>query len=340
MARLSMPLRNYLGGMAHTLGMIAALAACPLTPAAAQPLHWQAYTYWGSPTVVAAAGFRKLTEDLQAVSDGALTIKFNLGGSLSIAAANINAAVSDDVVQIADDAYYQGTIPLGGLLQLPLLIHDVAEMHKAVGIMRPTFERGYAKRGITVLGYYVYPAQVFWSRGNLTSLAQIEGRKYRVSSPEQGGFLKAFGGLPVTLGSADVPAALERGVVDGVLTASAGGVLAWKELLKSSYHIDVNFPVAWVIVNSDRFNALAPALQATIRSTVERDLAQLTIDLQSEDARITQLLAGEGVTITPASTADETATREKMTIYWDSWATAHGAEAVALLKQVRSTLGR
>jgi TRAP-type C4-dicarboxylate transport system substrate-binding protein len=318
---------------------VAILAASVLgTQARAE--QWQAYTYWGSPTVVAAVGFKKLTEDIQTLSDGALTIKFNLGGSLSIAASNINSAVSDDIVQIADDAYYQGAIPSGGLLQLPFLIRDIAEVNKVVGILRPTIERDYAKRGVTVLGYYAYPPQVFWSRGAVTSLAQISGKKYRVSSPEQGDFIKAFGGLPVTLGSADVPAALERGVVDGVLTASAGGVLAWKELLKSSYHIGVNFPVAWIIANTDRFKALSPDLQAKIHETVQQDLDKLTVDLQSDDASITQRLSGEGVTITPASEADEAAAREKMTSAWESWAKARGPESVDLLKQVRAALGR
>ena len=192
--------------------------------------NWQAYTYWGTPTVVASRGFRKLTEDIEQLSAGELKIKFNLGGTLSINAININAAVSDDIVQIADDAFFHGSIPIAGLSALPFLVHGVDDMTKLMAIVRPLAERDYAKKGVTMLGYFAYPPQVFWFRGDLTSLSDIKGRKIRVTSAEQGEVIKNFGGTPVQLGSADVPAALERGIVDGILTASAGGIAAWKEV--------------------------------------------------------------------------------------------------------------
>ena len=63
-----------------------------------------------------------------------------------------------------------------------------------------------------------------------------------------------------------LPAALERGIVDGILTASAGGILAWKELLKSSYTMGVNHPVGFIIVNTERFKKLSPDLQTKVRA--------------------------------------------------------------------------
>src|SRR4051812_18418026 len=164
--------------------------------------NWQAYTYWGTPTVVASRNFRKLTEDIEQLSAGELKIKFNLGGTLSINAININAAVSDDIVQIADDAFFHGSLPIGGLSALPFLVHGVDEMATLMTIVRPLVERDYAKKGVTMLGYFAYPPQVFWFRNDLTSLADVKGRKIRVTSAEQGEVIKSFGGTPVQLGSA------------------------------------------------------------------------------------------------------------------------------------------
>ena len=59
--------------------------------------------------------------------------------------------------------------------------------------------------------------------------------KLRVTSVEQGEFIRRFGGVSLTLGSPDVAAALDRGVVEGVLTASSGGGIAWHDLLKYRY---------------------------------------------------------------------------------------------------------
>ena len=178
----------------------AALTAFGAAPAPARAAdNWQAYTYWGTPTVVASRNFRKLTEDIEQLSAGELKIKFNLGGTLSINAININAAVSDDIVQIADDAFFHGSIPIAGLSALPFLVHGVDEMAKLMTIVRPLAERDYAKKGVTMLGYFAYPPQVFWFRGDMTSLADVKGRKIRVTSAEQGEVIKSFGGTPVQL---------------------------------------------------------------------------------------------------------------------------------------------
>lgn len=315
-----------------------AIAALPLPGFANE--QWQAYTYWGSPNVVSAKGFRKLVDEIEASSGGTLKIKFNLGGSLSIAAPNINAAVADDIVQIADDAYFQGAIPAATLLAMPFLTRNLDEMHKVVATMRPHIEAAYAKRGVTALGYYIYPPQVLWSRGQVASLADIRGKKYRVSSPEQGEFMKAFGAVPVTIGSADVPAALERGVVDGVLTASAGGVLAWKDLLKTSYRLGVNYPVAWIIVNTERFNRLSPDMQKKIRDLATTELSALTTALQADDVELTKKFGSEGIQVVSAKPEDEEEARKKMEPLWTSLSRARGQETTDLLGRIRSALSR
>lgn len=302
--------------------------------------NWQAYTYWGTPTVVASRNFRKLTEEIEQVSAGALKMKFNLGGTLSINAININSAVSDDIVQIADDAYYHGSVPIAGLSALPFLVRGVDDMNKLMGIVRPLAERDYAKKGVTVLGWYAYPPQVFWFRGNVTSLAEVKGRKVRVTSAEQGEVVKSFGGTPVQLGSADVPAALERGIVDGILTASAGGILAWKELLKSSYTMGVNYPVAFIIANTERFNKLPPAVQTKVRELVNKAMADQTVELQREDGELRKKFGTEGITMHEVK-ADELAQAEAaMKPYWETWAKARGPEAVKTLADIRQALGR
>ncbi|TWG96416.1 TRAP-type C4-dicarboxylate transport system substrate-binding protein [Mesorhizobium sp. J18] len=320
------------------LGAAAALFGAQ--PALQAQEQWQAYTYWGSPTVIAAKGFKKLTEDIEAASDGALTMKFNLGGSLSIAGANINSAVTDDVVQFAHDAFYQGAIPGAGVVSLPFLIRGADEMAKAVDLVIPYAEAEYKKRGITLLGYYSYSPQVLFSRDVVKSLADLNGKKVRVTSPEQSDFVKAFGGTPVNLTSADVPTALERGLVDVVLTAPSGGAMAWKELLKSSYRLEVNFPVSWIIVNSDRFETLAPELQEKIRGIVKTETTALTKELAGNDASLNEQLAAAGLEITEQSAEDQKAAMEKMEPMWSTWAEGRGPEVVELLKSIRTTLGR
>ena len=122
--------------------------------------------------------------------------------------------------------------------------------------MAPYLEKAFEKKGVIVLGQYLYPFQVGFSSKKLTSLADIKGQKIRVTSPEQGEFIKRLGGVPVTLGAPEVPSALDRGVVDGVLTASTGGGNVWKDLLKFNYRLGINYFNSVFIVNKERFGKL------------------------------------------------------------------------------------
>ena len=321
---------------------VLALAGAPL--AAAGPAraadNWQAYTFWGSPTVAAARGFRKIVTDMEEASGGELKIKFNLGGTLSINAANIASSISDDVIQLADDSFYAGAIPVAALATLPFLTNSVDEVHKVMTVVRPIAERDYGKRAILVLGYYVYPPQVFWFRGNITSLDQVKGRKLRVSTAEQGDFLKRIGATPVQVTSAEVPAALERGIVDGVLTASAGGILAWKDLLKSSYQLGVNYHVSYIVANAARFQKLPADMQAKLRALVNKNCTELSAELQRDDVELRQKFAADGMQMTAATDKDRAAAAALAKTTADEWAKSRGPEAVDSLAKARALLGR
>ena len=233
----------------------------PFSPAAAAD-KWDLYVYNAVSTVSAVKGMNIVIEQIEKETGGDLTIRLHLGGSLPINTTTITQAVSDDVVQMGDDGYFLGNIPIGGVLRLPMLIRSPEEYQKAAAIMAPYLEKAFEKKGVLVLGQYIYPYQVAFSSKKLTSLADIKGQKIRVTSPEQGEFIKRLGGVPVTLGAPEVPSALDRSVVDGVLTASSGGGNIWKDLLKFNYRLGINYFNSVVIVNKERFGKLKPEVQA------------------------------------------------------------------------------
>ena len=124
------------------------------------------------------------------------------------------------------------------------------------------------------------------------------------------------------------------------MPASAGGIAAWKELLKSSYLLGVNYPVAFIITNTDRFKKLPPAVQAKMREITTRDLAEQTVELQREDGELRKKFESGGIAMVPAK-PDELAVAEKASrAIWDEWAKTRGPEVVQTLDQVRKTLGR
>src|SRR5690606_38437137 len=77
--------------------------------------RWRAYTYTAVSTVTAAKGLKGLLDAIHEETGGELSIRLNLGGTIPIAATNITQAVSDNIVQMGDDAFFLGSVPVGGI---------------------------------------------------------------------------------------------------------------------------------------------------------------------------------------------------------------------------------
>lgn len=329
------------GRIARTLLTAATAAFCsmPYLPATAAE-KWDLYVYNAVSTVAAVKGLNIVIEQIEKETAGELTVRLHLGGSLPINTTTITQAVSDDVVQMGDDGYFLGNVPIGGVLRLPLLIRTTEEYKKAAAIMAPYLESAFEKKGLIVLGQYLYPFQVGFSSKKLTSLADIKGQKIRVTSPEQGEFIKRLGGVPVTLGAPEVPSALDRSIVDGVLTASTGGGNIWKDLLKFNYRLGINYFNSVVIVNKERFGKLSPEIQAKVRRIVDANMPLMTKAMEDEEEILTKKFADGGMTVTPELPADIDVGMKAIAPFWDEWAKSKGPDAVAALKQVRAALGR
>jgi TRAP-type transport system periplasmic protein len=301
---------------------------------------WGWYIYNPVSTVAAVRGITKIIDTVQKQTNGALAIRLHLGGSLPINTTNITAAVSDNVVQMGDDGYFLGNVPIGGILRLPMLYRSLEEYQKAITIMGPYITSAFEKKGIVVLGQYVYPVQVVYSRRKLESLVDLKGQKLRVTSPEQSEFIKRFGGTSVTLGAPEVPTALDRGVIDGVLTASSGAGYTWKDLLKYNYRFGVSYFNSIIIVNQAAFDKLSPDIQLKLRSAVTETIPWINETMKQEEDELTQKMAAGGMVVTPSKSADISQAEDIMASYWSEWAKDRGSEAVEALRKVRAMLNR
>ena len=238
------------------------IACAPNARAAAET--WDTYTYYTVSTAAAVRGLTVLFDRVTKDTDGDIKFNLHLGGTLPIQPGSITSAVADNDVQMATDAFFSGSVGIVALLQLPMLIRSPEEYAKAEAILLPHIAGAYDARGVKFLGEFIYPPQVFWSRKKLTSLADLRGQKIRVAGPENGELVRRFGGVPLTISTAEVPAALDRGVIDGVQTATGGAGYIWRDLLKYRYDLGVSFISSELIANKSAFAALSPNSQAAL----------------------------------------------------------------------------
>lgn len=325
----------------HTLATLAASTiAAPAGLRAQSTVSWLAYSYVPAATLAPARVFQEIIERIAKETSNGFQIKYHLGGSLSIKVTDITTAVGDNVVQLADDGFQQGNVPITGILRLPMLITNAQEFEKALAIMKPYVERAYDKRGAVLLSTYYFPVQIAWSSKKLTSLDELKGQKIRATSPEQIEFLKRFGANGLTVGAPEVPSALERGVVDGVLTANAGGGKIWKDLLKYCYEIPLNYFEGNVIANKEAYAKL-PANYRDVLTKAVVDLSpKITRMLADEESEEKAKRKAEGMVQTTATAAEIKLGAERMESFWNDWAKTKGAETQEALKKVREALGR
>ena len=325
----------------HTMAALAASSvAAPAVLRAQGTTTWTFYTYVPAATLAPAKVFQEIIERVSKETNGGFQLKYHLGGALTIKATDITTAVGDNVIQIGDDGFQQGNVPITGILRLPMLITSTAEFEKALAVMKPYVEKAYDKKGSTVLSTYYFPMQIAWSSKKLTSLDDFKGQKIRATSPEQIEFLKRFGANGLTVGGSEVPSALERGVVDGVLTANAGGGKIWKDLLKYCYSIGLNYFEANVAVNKEAYAKLPANYRDSLTKAIVDLSPKMTKMMAGEEDEEAAKRKAEGMVQTAATPADYKRGAERMASYWDEWAKRYGAETQEALKKVREALNR
>jgi len=124
-----------------------------------------------------------------------------------------------------------------------------------------------------VLAIAPYPPQVVFCNAEITSLADMEGLKVRASGRMTAILLEALGAEGVNVSFAEVPGALQNGVVDCAVTGAGSGYSAgWWEVSTHLLPIPLGGwdPVV-TAMNLDRWNSLDAATQELIATQVETE---------------------------------------------------------------------
>lgn len=149
---------------------------------------------------------------------------------------------------------------------------DIASLRTTLGAFRPYLEKSLREQhGIEPLAIYIYPAQVLFCKKPLNGLADLTGRRIRVSSASQGDFVVALGGVPVRTDFGRLMAALNSGALDCAITGAASGNTIGLHTATSHLHtMSLTWGMAIFGANRAAWNALPPDLQALLRTELPR----------------------------------------------------------------------
>jgi hypothetical protein len=139
-----------------------------------------------------------------------------------------------------------------------------------VAAFRPHLEEVLRDRyQIEMLGIYTYPAQVVFCTRPFAGLADLAGRRIRVSSVGQSDLLLALGATPVVTPFAEMLPALRSGVVECAVTGTlSGNAVGLHEVTSHVHALALNWGISIFGANAAAFAALPADVQAAIRAGV------------------------------------------------------------------------
>ena len=175
--------------------------------------------------------------------------------------------------------------PEFGAPDLAGLNSGLGDFKKSVAAFRPYLEKTLRTRlGIELLGLYTYPAQVAFCTKPINSLAELSGRRVRVSSATQADFVTGLGGMPVLTSFSQLMGNMASGNTDCAITGTmSGNTLGLHEVTTHVHALPVNWGLAVFGANLQAWEALPADLKVLLR----RELPKLESAIWVESERET-----------------------------------------------------
>lgn len=184
---------------------------------------------------------------------------------------------------------------------------DPVSLKRSVGAFRPYLAKMLRERyGIELLALYVYPAQVTYCTKPLRSLAELSGRRVRISGSSQADWVTALGAIPVQTGFAEIVANVRSGNIDCAITGTmSGNTIGLDKVTSHIFTMPINWGVGAFVANGEAWNALPDELRALLR----RELPKLEEAIWAEAAKET----GEGIACNTGASSCTDGRRGNMT---------------------------
>jgi len=247
-------------------------------------------------------------EEFKKRTGGKDTIQMFWGGSVA-KSKEIPDALSGGVGDIGDiiTPYFQDKFPLnnaiGYFIPQPHSTIEIAELLELWHRQYPQFGKELEKYNLKVIGYRPLEKYGLICNKPVKSIADLKGKRIRTYGFSYPALVKALGGTPVSMTSADGYEALQRGILD---CSPIGPSLAhgWKYDEVAKYYVDVPIGASFghlVTMNLKSYNALDPQTKAIIDGLGREYAMRYTVTL---DVLTQEILAGwrkKGVTVTKLS---------------------------------------
>ena len=252
----------------RTLGLTTALITLGAASAHAET--------WDLPMAYAATNFHSVTgaEFAKCVTTGTggeIEITTHPGGSL-FKGADIKRAVQTGQVPIGERLLsgHQNENAIFGVDSVPFLATSFDDADKLWDAAKPALEDVLAEQNLTLLYSVPWPPQGLYFKDPVTSVADMEGIKFRSYNNATARFAELTGMLPVTIEAAEISQAFATGVADSMISSGSTGYdrKVW-ESLNHFYEVDAWLPRNYMLINTDVWSGLSDQNKNVIQACAD-----------------------------------------------------------------------
>lgn len=213
------------------------------------------------------------TEILPQASNGEISVNLTTHNQMNLGVGDVYRLLGDGVYDVAMTVadYAVADAPELEGLDVPLLALTGDEARAMVDAARPMVEDIYKARfNSHVLAIAPYPPQVVFCNHEISGLDDLAGLKVRASGRMTAKFLESLGAEGVNVSFAEVPGALQKGVVDCAVTGAGSGYSAgWWEVSTHLLPIPLGgWDSVVTAINLDKWRSLSADHQALIQSQI------------------------------------------------------------------------
>ncbi|MHA7868036.1 MAG: TRAP transporter substrate-binding protein DctP [Salipiger thiooxidans] len=260
------------------LAAVAALAAIaiagtsPGVARAEETINWKAVTLHRN-----GNSYNKwlwFQEEAARRTDGRLQVEIVTFPEFGLTGTDVLRVMESGLISIAEvsTGYVSGDFPLIEATDLPGMVSGLDQSRKIYDIWQ---EQIVAPRedvmGGKVFATFVWGSIYLMSKDPVTSAADIAGKKIRVFAPAQARFIEEMHGEPVSMPISEVYSALQRGVIDGMITGlnQIKPMSAW-EITPNITDIGIAPLGAYIVISRKAWDDLP------------EDIQQVLLDMQDE----------------------------------------------------------
>ena len=208
--------------------------------------------------------FEHYAQEVEALTKGKVKITLYPGGALGKPREQWDLALGGIAdISFVIPAFTAGRFPLTTVFDLPLVSGGSSKVTTAVAqdIYKDYLKKEFKDAKVLFM-FSSDPITIHTSKKQIKSIDDLKGLKIRSAGAIQSATIKQLGGSPVSMPITEVYTSLEKGVLDGVLTAFTA-MRSFRIYDVTKYSLDMGFTCMPMIVvmNLKKWNSLSPEIQ-------------------------------------------------------------------------------